>query len=311
MANEVMDNDGNGIPSFLTDDAGMGTEEVKSNTSIPELRVCTKMSRVFEDGKVDLGHIYNTDTLEDLGEKRQLLVFNYRVTFQCSNDNSTQIFCKSYDQETGLVRAYQEEDFDDEFAEEMNLTKEEVSGGDVGMVERKCNNCIFHPDNWGEEDDKNIPPRCKRSHEFYVLDLTDGFDKQPYMIRIINSSKLKNDVIKDWNNLIETKLKLNQAPIFGGVFEVYGNQKKNSMGGKNYVFGVDWSGYISPDQRKLYDFAKQSHIEFKKAEEENNRSVEEQAAASDDFDEDFEEGSAFDGDPDSDDSDSDDSVWPE
>lgn len=306
MANEVMDNSG-GIPAHLMEDAGMGKEEVQQNTQIPELRVSTKMSRVFEDEEVKLGHIYNNDSHEDLGDARAIVVFAYRRRYQCSNENNTAIFCKSYDRETGLVRAYQEEDFDDEFKEEMQLTEEELSGEDVGIVERTCAECSFHPDNWKEVDGKNIPPRCEHSHEFYVIDVTSGMkgvenglvdvdknsiNKHPNLVRVNKSSSLKSKFIKDFNNLLDAKLV--SAPIFGGVFKLYGNQVKNSMGGKNYVFDADFVGYLPPGE--VYDYVKRSHVEFERAEEENNRKAEERAAASkDDFDdEDFEDGSAFD-----------------
>lgn len=315
MSNEVMDNSG-GIPAHLMEDAGIGKEEVQASTSIPELRVSTKMSRVFEDEEVALGHVYNNESHEDLGEARAIVVFAYRRRFQCSNDNSTAIFCKSYDRKTGLVRAYKEEEFDDEFREEMQLTEEELSG-DQGIVERSCANCSFHPDNWKEVDGKNIPPRCKHSHEFYVLDITngiekvennmvelnDGFDKTPKLVRVANTSSLKADFIKNFNNLLNSKLV--SAPIFGGAFKLQGKQVKNSMGGKNYVFDTEWMGYLAPGDG--YDFAKASHYEFEAAEEEMNKKAEEAAANSDDFDdEDFEDGSAFDSDGDSDVDD----AWP-
>jgi hypothetical protein len=306
--NEVMDTNTQ-MPSFLTEDAGMGTDNVQASQRIPELRVCTKMSRVFEDQQVELGHIYNVDTEEDLGPERQLIVFKYRTNFVCSNEDNTQIFCKSYDQKTGQVRVYIAEDFDEEFIEEMQITKEEVEGED-GIVERSCKGCEFHPSNWTQDEQgNNIPPRCNRSHEFYVLDVTDGFDKQPYLIRVNETSGLKKAFIKDWNNLIQTKIKLNQAPIFGGVFKLFGEQVENSRKKKNYIFGVEFLGFVSGKQKELYDFAKQSHIEFNKNEEEYNKNTEAVASDGDiDTDDDFEEGSAFGDNTEADDGDS---VWPD
>ena len=265
----------NNIPEFLREDKAEGMEEVSDSTNFEEIRVATKMSKVFEEGEVELGHLYNADSGEDLGKVRNMVPFVYKINYQLSNEDSSAIFCKSYDKNRGLVRVYQSEDFDQEFINGMKLTDEEMA--EDGLVERACAECQFHPVNGWKTNEKgdNIPPRCKESHEIYLLDVTEGFDKTPYLIRVNNSSRLKADFLKKFNHQVNTNLRVNDISLFGGVFEFFGDHVENSRGGKNYVFGSRFAGHVK--NKELYDFAKKSHKEFKKTEEARNKRYEERA----------------------------------
>lgn len=254
------------VPSWLIDEENEGFDEVTDDQGFQELRVCTKMSRVFEDGEVELGHIYNAETKEDLGPARNLLIFKYRRVFQMSNEKGNSILCKSYDKEVGNVRVYNDENFDEEAIDKLGVTASELNDEDISIVNRQCEGCPCHPyDGWETIDGENIPPRCSVSHELYVLDLTEGFDKIPYLIRINQNSRLKKKVVKDLNSLLSRKLRLKNVPLYGGVFE-FGSQKmKNSMGGKNLVWDIQFDSYVK--MKEVVNFAKQSLKEFNKEEQ--------------------------------------------
>ena len=263
-----------GVPEWLATGAE-GMENIEDSFKPDELAVATSMTGAFTEGDVELKHIFNKTTNEDLGPKRQMAIVKYDQRFSCLNSDQNRIICKSYDKSKGLVRVYQSDDIDHEFVETMNLTDEELA--EDGLVERSCEECPHHPINgWSvNENGDNIPPRCHVVNELIVLDLTDGFNKAPYMLRIPKNSSLKKDVIDGLNNLIKSKLRLQNIPLWGGVFDVYGKQVQNSRGGKNVVLGFDFNDYIK--NKEVFDYCQQLYKQLVESEE-ARRAKEEQRA---------------------------------
>lgn len=273
--NEIVNEEGNQVPEWLTTGAE-GMEEVSDDFRPDELAVATSMTGEFTEGKVDLKHVFNRTTGEDLGPERNLVLVRYKIRFQCFNEDGDALICKSYDRETGMVRAYQDEKFDQEFIEEMKLTEEEL--GSDSLVERKCDDCPLHPANWRSDGEgNNIPPRCEESHEFVVLDITEGFNKAPFLVRVPKNSRLKKNFIKGLNNLIRTKLRLQNIPLWGAVFKMYGEQVENSRGGKNVVWGADFNGYVK--NKELFDYCKKLYKDLENSEEERTKKAEQNEMA--------------------------------
>lgn len=285
MENDVTETNEKGVPGFLYNAEETGMEDVENNIGFQELRVCTKMSKVFEDGEVELGHIYNRETAEDLDEYLDLIIFKYRVTHQLFNEDNDGILCKSYDKSTGNVRVYNDS-FDPEAIEKLEITNEDIKDEETRIVTRSCDDCPFHPrDGWKTDPDsgKRIPPRCKESHELYTLNVTPGphnFEKAPYLIRINNTSRPKQELIEDIKNLINNKLRLEKLPIFAGVFKFGSHQRENSRGKKNYIWDISWRGLIPGNDagKELFKFAENMLVEFNKREDEMNKEAEKRLA---------------------------------
>lgn len=269
--NEVMEQNQGDMPEFLKNKEAKGHEDVDGSDKIQEYRVATKMSTIVDDTEADVsrGEIYNVNTKESLGEERKLLIFKKRVTHQLSSEEGGAILCKSYDRKEGNIRTYHDtEDFDEDVIAEFELEKEQVENEERGLT-HSCQGCEFHPtEGWKTVDGQAIPPRCNEAHEMFVLDLTEGVNKVPYLIRITDKSRIKSKLVKRLDNLISHKLKFQGTSIFAGVFNFSTKLEENSRGNKFYVWDVDFEGYV--EDEGLYNFAEMMHDEFNEREEDYN-----------------------------------------
>lgn len=268
MSNELVANNGGNevIPSFLQNAQPEGFDDVNVDQKIPEIRVCTSMSNVLAEGQVPLKNLYIVDPVQDLGEFRDLLIFKYRTTHQLFGEDGQGILCKSYDQKTG--EAWPSDKMDPEAQEILGVTMDDIDNNTRGIC-NDCNKCPFRPDNWSKDEDDNwIPPRCQYSHELYVLDLTEGFDTVPKLIRITETSKIKKQVIKDLNSQINHKLKFKGLPIYGGVFRLSTEMIENSRGKKNPTYKFEFNGYV--ENEEVFNFGKQCLKEFDARQESNS-----------------------------------------
>lgn len=301
MSNEIANVKGNvqggDMPDWLKNQEAQGHEDVEDNSTIQEFRVATKMSSVLDrNSDVSRGDIYNAETDEPLGDTRKLLIFKKRKNHVMLSEDGWSL-CKSYDRQVGNVRTYQDkEHFDDEVIEEFGLTEEDVEN--ENKVSHECASCSFHPtEGWKTIDGKPVPPRCNESHEYYVLDLTEGVNKVPYLIRIGDTSKIKSDIIDELDAAISHKLKFQGAPLYAGIFEFGTKQVENSRGNKFFVWDISFDGYV-PDQG-LFEFAKMMHEDFNKKEQEMEQ-LEQESRTKDVTPESEEESWSGDGDEDDD-----------
>jgi len=277
------------VPEFMQEDAGVGYDDVDDQLTFEEWRIITPLSNM----QGEVGNVYNYTTSEDLGAARKFIIFAKRKTFFLSDEENTALLCKSHDRKKGYIRAYQGADaFDKEAMEGLGVTVEEIEGAE-SILERECDTCPHHPvKGWSTdaETGDNIPPRCNVSHDYYILDFEDEVvDPSPKLIRIGETSRLKRDVASEFDNLISSKLRMSNVPLYGGVFEMTSQDMENSRG-KNVTMpdfnfvgilakGLDPKSDRFRAHKEAYNVAKTSAQEFNDREEELAQAAEKSAVA--------------------------------
>lgn len=256
MTNEIADN--GAMPDFIQNaevaDDGFDENIEEEKKTFPTYSVAQPVSNGVAEGWATPGDIAINSLEETLEAPRKVLFFAKDVNFRCPQDDRRGTVCFSVTREVGFP--WLSDDMDQEAMDEFGVTQEDIEQDRRGFT-HDCNKCNFHPNNWVDKK----PPRCKREHVYYFLDVTEGFDEEPKRLRIKDSNKPASEAIEAFDSQFINNLKRKNAPLYGGVFSLDTKSVEYGNGNKGFQFEIDFESYVKNE--KLFNYALECRQQFK------------------------------------------------